>query len=204
MKWLAALACAGTLAAAGAPRIFYSRSFPGSEPAYLQVTVTSDGAAEYREAPDDDNPLAFQLTPAESAEVFGLAEKLGDFDHPIESAAKVAFTGDKILRYEDGARKNEIKFNFTEDPSGRAIADWFERMAESARDRIELERTAKYDKIGVLDAILRIEVALGRKRLVAMDQFLPMLDRVANNESYMNAARTRAAKVAAEIRDPKP
>jgi hypothetical protein len=204
MRRLAALACAATLAAADSPSLFYSRSFPGSAPAYFQLTVSAAGGVEYREAPDDDNPLQFTLAPAESAEVFALAERLGYFSHPLESHAKVAFTGTKTFRYENGGQKGEVQFNYTEDPSARDLEDWFERMGESARDRIELERTAKYDKIGVLDAVMQIETALNRKRLVALDQFLPMLDRIVANESYMNAARERAARIAAAIRNPKP
>ena len=57
MKWFAALLLAGALAAADAPRIFYSKSFPGSKPAYAQVTLERSGNGEYREAVDDELPL---------------------------------------------------------------------------------------------------------------------------------------------------
>lgn len=204
MKWWLALACASALMAADSGSLFYSRSFPGSDPAYFQLTLDAGGAAEYREAPDDENPLQFTLTPAECAEVFALAERLDYFKGPLESQAKVAFTGAKTLRYENGARKNEVKFNYTADPAGQALVDWFERMSESARYRAELERTVKYDKLGVLDAVMHIESAMNHKRLVALDQFLPMLDRIVANESYMNAARERAARIAEAIRSQKP
>jgi hypothetical protein len=77
-------------------------------------------------------------------------------------------------------------------------------MAESAQHRIELERTAKYDKLGVLRALLLLQSALERKRLVGYDQYLPMLDRIAKNETYMHTARARAAEIAEAIRSPKP
>jgi len=204
VRWIFALLFACSLGAATGPGLFYSRSFPGSSPAYFQVSLDRGGNVEYREAPDDDNPLSFHLSESDAGEVFGLAEKLEYFKRPIESHAKVAFTGAKTFRYENGADKTEIKFNYTEDPSARDLTDWFERMGESARDRIDLERTAKYDRLGVLDALLQIESAMNRKRLVAADQYLPMLDRIIANESYMNAARERASKIAAAIRNPKP
>jgi hypothetical protein len=204
VKWWLIPLLAGSLGAAAGPGLFYSRSFPGSAPAYFQVTLDSGGNAEYREAPDDDNPLSFHLRPSDAGEVFGLAEKLAYFERPVESHAKVAFTGTKTFRYENGAQKSEVQFNYTEEPSARVLADWFERMGESARDRIELERTARYDRLGVVDALLRIESAMDHKRLVALDQYLPTLDRIAANETYMNVARERAAKIAAAIRNPKP
>ena len=204
MKWTLILLFANVLFAGGGPRLFYSRSFPGSVPAYFQVTLEQNGDAEYREAPDEDNPLKFHLTEAETHEVFGLAEKLDYFQHPLESPVKVAFMGTKTLRWEDGDRKSEVKFNYSEDPQARELVDWFERMGESAEHRIELERTAKYDRLGVLKALLLLESAMDRKRLVGMDQYLPMLDRIAKNESYMHTARARAAEIAEAIRNPKP
>jgi hypothetical protein len=204
MKWTLILLFADVLFAGDGPHLFYSRSFPGSVPAYFQVTLEQNGDAEYREAPDEDNPLKFQLTDAETREVFGLAEKLDYFKHPLESPLKVAFMGMKTFRYENGAQKSEVKFNFTEDPQARELLDWFERMGESAEHRIELERTAKYDRLGVLKALLLLESAMDRKRLVGMDQYLPMLDRIAKNESYMHTARARAAEIAEAIRNPKP
>jgi hypothetical protein len=168
------------------------------------VTLAQNGDAEYREAPDEDNPLKFHLTEAETHAVFGLAEKLDYFKHPLESPVKVAFMGTKTFRYENGEGKNEVKFNYSEDLQARELMDWFERMGESAEHRIELERTAKYDRLGVLKALLLLESAMDRKRLVGTDQYLPMLDRIAKNESYMHTARARAEEIAEAIRNPKP
>jgi hypothetical protein len=204
MKWSSILLFASVLFAGDGPRLFYSRSFPGSVPAYFEVKLEQNGDAEYREAPDEDNPLKFHLTEAEAHEVFGLAEKLDYFKHPLESPVKVAFMGAKTFRYENGEGKSEVKFNYSEDPQARELVDWFERMGESAEHRIELERTAKYDRLGVLKSLLLLESAMDRKRLVGMDQYLPMLDRIAKNESYMHTARARAAEIAEAIRNPKP
>ena len=204
MKWSLILLFANVLLAGDGPRLFYSRSFPGSVPPYFQVTLEQNGDAEYREAPDEDNPLKFHLAEADTREVLGLAEKLDYFKHPLESTLKVAFMGMKTFRYENGDRKSEVKFNFSEDLAARELTDWFERMAESAQHRIELERTAKYDRLGVLKALLLLESAMDRKRLVGLDQYLPMLDRIAKNENYMHTARARAAEIAEAIRNPKP
>src|ERR1700674_4497334 len=86
------------LAGADAPRIFYSKAFPGSVPAYVQITLENRGDAEYREAVDDDSPLKFKLAEAEVNEVYGLAEKLDYFKRPVESGLKVAFMGTKTFR----------------------------------------------------------------------------------------------------------
>lgn len=204
MKWSLILLFASPLLAADGGRLFYSRSFPGSTPAYMQVTLEKNGDAEYREAPDDDLPLKFKLTETETAQVYQLAEKLDYFKRPLESPIKVAFMGKKTFRYENGGRKDEATFNYSEDASAQALLDWFERMAESAQHRIDLERAAKYDHLGVMKALVLLQSAMERKRLVALDQYLPMLDRIAGNETYMHTARARAAEIAEAIRNPKP
>ena len=47
----------------------------------------------------------------------------------------------------------------------------------------------RFDKLGVQDAILRIEILAIRSGSLAEQQFLPWLDRVAKNESYLHMAR---------------
>ncbi len=204
MKYLLILLSATPLLAADGPRLTFSKSFPGSTPALELVTLDRAGNVEYREAEDDELPIKFHMPDADTQQVFDLAAKLDHFKRPLESPLKVAFMGMKTFRYENGAEKSETKFNYSEDPAARDILDWFEKMAESAQHRIDLERAAKYDRLGVFKALGLLESAMERKRLVAIDQFLPMLDRISNNESYMHTARARAAGIAEAIRNPTP
>jgi hypothetical protein len=190
--------------AADGPRLFYSRAFPGSTPAYFDLTVESNGDTSYREAVDDELPVKFHLNDAESKEVFALADKLDHFKHPLEAPAKVAFMGTKTFRFEAGSEKTEVKFNYTEDLNARNLLEWFERMAESAEHRDNVERAAKYDHLGLMQAMNLLASAYERHRLVAVDQFLPILDRVAKNETYMHTARALAAEMAEAIRKSQP
>jgi hypothetical protein len=195
------LLAAAALAAEG-PSLFYSKSFPGSKPAYVEISLARSGDVEYREAKDEPDPIKFHLKDAETAEIFGLVDKMDGLKRPLEAHLKVAFMGEKTFRYENGAEKAEVKFNYTQDASGQMLADWFERISETAQRRIDLERTVKYDKLGVVDSLLQLQIAMDRKRVLAPEQFLPLLDRVTNNESYMHTARARAAEVATVIRAP--
>jgi len=204
MRWCVLILLASSLFAGDGPRLFYSKSFPGSTPPYVQITVERGGDVEYKEAPDDDSPLKYKLTEPEAAEVFGLADKLDHFKTPVESGLKVAFMGKKIFRWENGAEKHELEFNYSEDLSARALWQWFERMTESAQQRINLDRAAKYDKLGVFKAVTLLASALEQKRLVGLDQYLPTLDRIIKNETYMHAARVRASEIAEAIRKGEP
>ena len=204
MKYALLVLLAAPLFAADGPRLFYSKSFPNSIPAYVEITLDKSGAVEYREAPGEDNPVRFHLKDSEVEEVYSLADKLGHFNHPVEAPVKVAFMGTKTFRWENGPEKSEVKFNYSQDPSAQALLDWFERMAESAQRNIQLERAVKYDKLGVVKALIDLQVAQDKKRLVGAEQYLPMLDRVTKNESFMHTAQERAAEIADAIRTPKP
>jgi hypothetical protein len=201
VKRIMLLLAAGALFAGDAPRLFYSRAFPGSKPDYIQVVLEKSGDGVYQEAVDDDLPLKFKLTDQETQDVFSLADKLDYFKHPLESPLKVAFMGTKTFRFVDGDQKSEAKFNFSEDAAAQQLQDWFERMAESAEHRIDLERAAKYDHLGVDGALQGLAAAFENGRVVAPEQFLPMLDRVAKNETYMHQSRARAAEMAEAIRN---
>ena len=186
----------------GGPKVIYTKSFPGSQPPFISITVEKSGRMEYKEDPADTNPQVVQLTPAEVDEVFALADKLDHFKRQIESGLKVARMGDKTFRYEDGATVQEAKFNYSTDPDAKQLHDWFERVSETEQAYQNLERTMKFDKLGVNQALLQFQVAIERKRIVGAQQFLPLLDRVAKNQTYMHMARERAEQLAASIRNP--
>lgn len=200
MKLLLALAATLLAAAADGPHIFYSKTFPGSTPAYVEITLDQKGRVEYREAPKEEDPIVSQLPEEEAKQIWALAEKLQWFKKPLESGLPVAKMGEKLLRVENHSEKGEVKFNFTQDEDGKMVQDWFERLSESAYHRIALERAVRFDKLGVNKALLQFQAAMDRNRLLALPQYLPMLDRVAKNDSYLHMARDRAAAIADFIR----
>jgi len=202
VKLLIVLMSAALLARADGPHIFYSRLLPGGVPPYVEITVARDGRAVYREAPgdQDDKPIEFRLRPHEVEEIFSLAEKLGYFRKPLDSGLKVANMGEKTFRYIDQGQTSEVKFNYSQNPEARLLADWFARMVETEQHYIHLERTVRFDKLGVNKVLLQLQASMERNRLVAPDQFLPFLDRIAAGDSYLNMARERAARLAEFIR----
>ncbi len=181
---------------AQAPRIIFTKQFPGSQPAYFSIALSRSGALEYKEAPNDDHPLKAQMSEADTTRVFDSANKVGNFATPLESGLKVANTGKKTFRYEDGSGKSlETSFNYSTDPAAQQLLQQFEEIGESERAYIDLQRAARFDKLGVNDALARIEQLWLRKQLAAPAQFIPLLKRIASHESYMHMARERAARL---------
>ena len=192
---LAAIGCAQSN-----PRILYTKSFPGSVPAYVAITIDQSGATSYAETKNDDDAESLQLERDVTSAIFDLAAKLDHFKRPLESGLKVANLGAKTFRWENGAETSQTTFNYSQDENARVLLDWFERITESERAYLELDRATKHDRLGVHQAMLQIVSLWEGKRLVGTPQMLPLLDRVANNEAFINMARERASVVAAAIR----
>jgi len=199
VKILLLLAAAIGLAAADGPRVTFTKSFPGSDPAYVSIVIDKTGNVEYKEAKEDD-PEKFQMEPGTVTAIFDLAEKLGHFKGQLESGLKVARMGDKTFRWENGAETSESTFNYSQDLNAKALQDWFENIGESERLFQDLRQAIKHDRLGVNDAVLHIDALWGQKKLTGLAQFLPQLDRVAKDEVFINMARDRAARMAAEFR----
>ncbi|MCC7176123.1 MAG: hypothetical protein IT159_13100 [Bryobacterales bacterium] len=200
MRPVLALAAALSLQAADLPRIYYTKTFPGSVPAYVSVRVDKDGSTEFNDEPAGEQPIRFKLDPPETEAIFALAAKLGDFSRPLESGLKVAFTGTKVFRFEEGATRREVQFNYTTDPDARLLLDWFERLTETAMHNINLERTLRFDRLGLDKALLLLQVSADRGRLAGASQLLPILDRIAGSKSAFNRVQDRAAALAGFIR----
>ena len=182
------------------PRITFSKSFPGSQPAFFLITFEQTGVSSYNESQDPDNAEKLHLEPSVTSDMFQMAERLDHFNRPLESGMKVANMGEKTLRWEGGGERWESKFNYSINEDAKLLADRFEAIAVCAQTLLELRRAIRHDRLGVNAAVLKIQGLWNDKRLVATADFLPVLDQVANNEVYIHMARERAAQIADAIR----
>lgn len=194
------MGCAAMACAQSAPRVTFTKSFPGSDPEYVSITVDRGGMVSYKEMADDDSPDTFQLEPRFTATIFDLADKLGHFKKTLESGLKVANMGAKTFRWEDGGDAGQTTFNYSNDQSAQQLWNWFEWMTDSQRAYLELNRAVRHDKLGVNDALLKIIDLWTDQKLVGTPQFLPLFDRVAGDDSYIHLARERAAELAEAVR----
>lgn len=188
------------IAALGLPlhgqRIVYTKAFPGSNPAYVKITIERSGAATYQESADEPEPARFTLEPVVTDALFDLAAKLNHFTRKLDSNnAKIANMGLKTYRWEEGGNATIVQYNHTTDEDARAFQDWLERITECQRILAELEHTYRYDRLGVNEVLVRLEAAWQQKRLVAAAEFVPILDRIAKNPALLNMARERAANL---------
>lgn len=191
---------------AASPTVTYTRSFPGSTPDYICISIDRAGALTYSETLHDTQPLRTQLPAPDTASLFDLAAKLDYFHTPLESGLKVANMGKKTFRYDDGsgAPASEASFNYSIHESAQTLQARFEQIAATEHAYFDLDRTAHFDKLGVNDALAEIEALWLHKQLVAPLQFIPLLTRISTHETYMHLVRDRAARLKDEFTAPAP
>ena len=68
---------------AAEPKVIYTKSFPGSSPAYVMISVQKDGAVSYNESTDVDNAENFKLEPGVVGSIFDYAQKAGPFQQEL-------------------------------------------------------------------------------------------------------------------------
>jgi hypothetical protein len=164
------------------------------------VSVSKGGDLLYKEQPDDDQPVKAQLPPAEAESLFSLASKLNFFQDKIDSGLKVANTGKKTFRYDDGKGKiSQAVFNYSTNPLAQQLLSRFEDIAATERAYIALDETSRFDKLGVNDALAQVEALWLHKQLAAPLQFISLLNKIASHQSYMHLARERAARLCSEF-----
>jgi len=186
---------------AAPPRLSYSRSFPGSTPEFLQITVDRTGELEYTESvKKDDQPVKAVLPGADAAALFALAQQLNYFKDPLESGLKVANTGKKTFRYEpENGPASQAVFNYSSNWTAQLLLKRFEDIASTEHAYIDLDTSVHYDKLGVNDALAEIEALWLHKQLAAPSQFIPLLTRVATHDAFMHLVRERAARLKDEF-----
>jgi hypothetical protein len=191
------MVCAAAITAFGADasRVVYSKTFPGSTPPFVVITVHQDGEALYNETKDPDNDEKIRLEPEYAREIFELAGKLDHFKKPLESGLKVANMGQKTFRWEFGAERNEASFNYSTMEEAKTLAARFDCIVDSVRLLMEFRRVLRYDRLGANAAVNRAYALWENKRLVATPEFLPLLEKVAKDEAYIHMAREKAARL---------
>lgn len=219
-RWLLALAfCACTLiglraaalADAGGPAatatITYRKIFKTSYPEFVEIKVSDSGSVtcDIRQLNDESNPRAVHIGAPLVQKIFDLAAKLHNFDGvDLEMHRRIANLGEKTFDYQRGAEMHHVTFNYTLNRDAAQLLEIFEGLARQQSDLADLDRTMRYDPLGVNDVVMQIEKDFDHSLFPEPGQFLPLLDRVASDQHFIEIARERARKLAGRIRTTAP
>jgi len=183
--------------------ITFRKVFKSSYPEFVEIKVAEDGActADIRQLSDDPSPQPFQLNHAVVRRIFDLAGDLHDFNGvDLEVHRRIADLGEKTLIYQDGSQVFQTSFNYSTNPSAAQILDLFENLTREQIDISDLQRTMRYDKLGIYDVIQRVQQDYDQKAIPDPAELLPALDQLAADNTLLDIARERARTLAGRIR----
>jgi hypothetical protein len=190
-------------AAPGGATVSYRRVFKGSSPEFIEIKVSDQGKCTYdiRQLEEDADPQPIDVGPEVRKQIFELAGELKNFAvGNLDIQKKIANLGQKTLRYESGADVHETSFNYTENSTATQLMQIFEGLARQQQDFDELQRAAKFDRLGVNDALMQFESDMDHRVLPEPERLLPLLDQIAADSHFLEIARTRARALAERIR----
>jgi hypothetical protein len=204
---LALLACHSAHAATpnDAPTITYRKIFKSSYPEYVEIKVSQGGAGTYdiRQLDEEADPVAFQVNASLGQRIFELAGRLHNFQGlNLDLHRRIANLGEKTFQYTRGSETHEVKFNYTLDESATQLLNIFEGLARQEADLSTLLRTMRYDRLGVNDAVMQIEIDYNNKAFPEPERLLGALDQVSADDKFIDIARQRARSLASRIRTP--
>jgi hypothetical protein len=189
---------------AGPVTISYRRVFKGSTPEFIEIKITEPGKATFdiRQLTDDDDPEPFEVGPPVRQKIIELAADLKNFDITgLDIHKKIANLGQKTFRYEHDGEVHETTFNYTLNAPANQLMQIFEGLARQQGDLALLERSVKYDRLGVNDALRQFESDMDHRLLPEPERLLPVLDQIAADYHFVDIARTRARALAESIRN---
>jgi hypothetical protein len=187
----------------GGATITYRRVFKSSSPEFIEVKISDQGKATFdiRQLDEDADPQPFEVGPPVQKKIFDLAADLKNFAiGNLDIQKKIANLGQKTLRYENGAEVHETSFNYTLNSSATQLQQIFEGLAKQQQDLVLLQRRAKFDRLGVNDALMQFESDMEHRLLPEPERLLPVLDLIAEDSHFVEIARTRARALAERIR----
>jgi len=194
---------AAAQAPADAATITFRKIFKTSYPEYVEIKLSESGSATYdiRQLTDDPSPQTSEVAAPIVKSIFELAARLHNFAGvDLEMHRRIANLGQKTFRYQRGAESHSVTFNYTLDQSAAQLLGIFESLARQQTDLSDLQRTMRYDRLGVNDVLAQVEKDYDKKLLPQPEQLLPSLDQLAADNHFIDIARERARALASRIR----
>jgi hypothetical protein len=189
------------------PQISFEQRWPSADPQWFKLDFQPDGSATYHSLPhlestsasDDPVPepfeLSFNLSPQSRQLIFALAPQLPRFQGSLDKV-KVAFTGTKTLRYEDGAGNSSVlSYNYSSSPELAKLTELMQGISESIEYSQTLQFQIRFDKLALDTSLRRMEDLIADHRLPERQLLQPILQRIANDPTIMNIARQRARHI---------
>jgi hypothetical protein len=186
------------------PSVAFNCDFPGSDPAHYGISVSADGHASYisdgKLTPDSDAnepfTIDFTMPQATLARILDLTKKAHYFEGEIDFKKKnIASGGDKTLMYKDGQRSTTAAYNYSAVPAVQELTTLFQNLSITLEYGRRLEYDHRYQKLALDEELKQMEEGSTRGELGDVAVIAPILKKIVDDASVVNAARARAQRL---------
>jgi hypothetical protein len=194
---------AAHVSTAARPTVTFSLDFPQSNPEQYSITVDAGGHARYEctgkvaeDAEEETYRAEFELSARNRERIFDLAKQAKYFAGKIDAGNnKLAFTGAKVLSYQDGERSNTARYNYSNLEAVRQLTALFQSMAETLEYGRRLAYYHRYQKLALDDELKRMEAQAKNNGLNEIQGVAPILREIVGDASVINVVRARAKEL---------
>jgi hypothetical protein len=183
--------------------VTFTLDFPRSNPTHYSIAVDAAGHARYecREKIADDSDeqaytTEFEISAANREKIFEWAKQARYFAGNIDSGkAKLAFTGTKILSYQDGQRSNSGRYDYSNLAPVRQLTALFQNIGGTIEYGNRLTYYHRYQKLALDEELKRMEMQARNNELSEIQGVAPVLREIADDTSVINGVRARAKEL---------
>ncbi len=189
--------------AASTAVVTFTLDFPQSNPEHYSMAVDAAGHARYEctgkvaeNAEEQAYETEFEVSAGNRERVFGLAKQAQYFAGKIDSGnRKLAFTGTKILSYQDGQRSITARYNYANLPAVQQLTALFQSMADTLEYGRRLAYYHRYQKLALDEELKRMEEQAKNEQLTEIQGVAPVLQAIVEDSSVINVVRARAKQL---------
>jgi hypothetical protein len=202
--------CAPALAqqlASGSPApaatVTFTLDFPQSNPEHYSIAVNATGHTRYEctgkvaeDSEEEPYRAEFEMSTRNRDLIFNWAKQAQYFSGKIDSGdRKLAFTGAKLLSYQDGQRSNTARYNYSNLEPVRQLTSLFQNMAGTVEYGHRLAYYHRYQKLALDDELKRMETQARNNELSEIQGVAPVLQEILEDTSVINVVRARAKEL---------
>jgi len=185
------------------PVVTFTLDFPQSTPTHYSIAVAVDGHARYESTgkidPDSEEETyqsEFQVSARNRERIFDWAKQAQYFSGKVDSGnGKLAFTGAKVLSYQDGQISNTAHYNYPKLEAVRQLTALFQGMGQTLEYGRRLAYYHRYQKLALDDELKRMEAQAKTNALDEIQGVAPILREIVGDTSVMNVVRVRAQEM---------
>jgi hypothetical protein len=192
-----------TAASTPVAMVTFTLDFPQSNPGHYTIAIDANGHARYEskgkiaEDTDEESYLAeFDISPANRERIFGWTKQAKYFAEKLDSGnRKLAFTGVKVLTYQDGQLSNTARYNYSSVAAVQELTALFQNMASTLEYGRRLAYFHRYQKLALDEELKRMETQARDNELSEIQSVGPVLQAIFEDTSVINVVRARAREL---------